>query len=210
MRSSSDNSGAQLKPQQQPVPKSASQSKTTASTGTGIAAKILQEEKRNLSFGGYNWRVLDVQGDKALMITEDIIEKRPYNTKYVHVTWVTCTLRQYLNGEFFNKFSSECRAQILSANLSNPDNPSYGTKGGNNSKDNIFLLSIDEVKKYFKNDDESVANHAGTARWWWLRSPGIAGHAAGVLPDGDVNDHGRRIDYVSGGVRPALWLNLKS
>lgn len=185
----------------QPVPKS-------ASTCTGIISEILQGERRNLSFGDYTWCVLDIQGDKALMITEDVVEKHPYNLNYVYVTWDTCTLRQYLNGEFFSKFSCECKALILSTNLLNSDNPLYGTKGGNDSKDSIFLLSIDEVKKYFENDDERVANFAGKARWWWLRTPGIKGHAAGVRTNGDINDYGRRIDFSAGGVRPALWLNL--
>ena len=32
-----------------------------------------------LSFGSYNWRVLDIQNNTALIITEEIIEQRPYH-----------------------------------------------------------------------------------------------------------------------------------
>jgi hypothetical protein len=42
-----------------------------------------------IPFGEYNWRVLDVQGDKALIITEDVVELRPYHEQYVEVTWET-------------------------------------------------------------------------------------------------------------------------
>lgn len=41
----------------------------------------------SLSFGGYNWRVLDIQNNTALIITEDIIEQRPYHDAYKDITW---------------------------------------------------------------------------------------------------------------------------
>ncbi|MCL2356968.1 MAG: zinc ribbon domain-containing protein [Defluviitaleaceae bacterium] len=56
-----------------------------------------------------------------------------------------------------------------------------------------------------------IAYHdAGSASWWWLRSPGFfSDFAAFVLLDGLVHVYGH---YVSaeGGLRPALWLNLES
>ncbi|MGG6312417.1 DUF6273 domain-containing protein [Paenibacillus macerans] len=51
-----------------------------------------------LSFGGYNWRVLDTQSNAALIITEDIIEQRAYHDAYKDITWADCALRKYLNG----------------------------------------------------------------------------------------------------------------
>lgn len=36
----------------------------------------------SLSFGGYHWRVLDMENNAALIITEDIIEQRPYHDTY--------------------------------------------------------------------------------------------------------------------------------
>jgi hypothetical protein len=56
-----------------------------------------------LSFGSYKWRVLDIQNDTALIITEEIIEQRPYHDRYVDITWADCELRKYLNGEFYDK-----------------------------------------------------------------------------------------------------------
>jgi len=32
-----------------------------------------------IPFGEYCWRVLDVQGDRALILAEDVVEKRTYN-----------------------------------------------------------------------------------------------------------------------------------
>ena len=162
-----------------------------------------------IQFGGYDWRVLDVQGNKALIITEHIIEQRPYNVDNKDVTWETCTLREYLNGEFLQKFSAEDQARIAETRINNPNNQQYGTNGGNDTNDKIFLLSIEEANRYFSSDSERIAKVAnGTASWWWLRSPGLLSFgAAGVHDDGLVNVAGGVVSD-GGGVRPALYLNL--
>ena len=91
----------------------------------------------------------DNQNGKTLIITEKIIDKRPYNNETIEITWETCDLRKYLNGEFYNSFSAADRARICDAENENPANPWYGTSGGNSTTDKIFLLSVDEVLKYF-------------------------------------------------------------
>jgi hypothetical protein len=178
--------------------------------------------------GGYDWRVLEATGENALIITESIIEKRAYNTDKADVAWEACTLRAYLNGEFYNRFSASDKARIAAANVRNADNPWYGTGGGPDTQDKIFLLSIEEVIRHFGDsgqlqnrnpvnsswiDDQyngrRAAAYDGTARWWWLRSPGIRYHAADVHHAGGVVIHGRRVDDGSGGIRPALILKQK-
>ncbi|MEG0775510.1 DUF6273 domain-containing protein, partial [Clostridium sp.] len=54
----------------------------------------------------YEWRILDIQNNTALIITEDIIEQRPYHDAYKDITWADCALRKYLNGEFYDKFNA--------------------------------------------------------------------------------------------------------
>lgn len=180
-----------------------------------------------VTFGGYDWRVLEIRGETALIITENIIEKCAYNKDKADVTWETCTLRAFLNEDFYNGFSASDKARIIEENVMNSDNQWYGTRGGQDTKDKIFLLSIEEVVKYFgdsgqlqnKNpnskswiddqyNEKRRAAYNGTARWWWLRSPGIRYHAAGVHCVGGVVIHGRRVDDGSGGLRPALILKL--
>ena len=118
------------------------------------AAEIKQGKKRNLPFGNYKWRVLDVQDDKALLIAEDVIEMRPYNAQDKVVTWETCDLRKYLNGEFLQKFTAEERGKIAETPIRNADNLWYGEKGGNDTVDKIFLLSLEEVDRYFGNSGD--------------------------------------------------------
>ena len=107
-----------------------------------------------IQFGGMDWRVLDIQGKRALIITENIIEQRPYNVEYKDITWETCTLRKYLNGEFYAKFTKEDQGRIVETKITNPDNLWYGTKGGNDTTDKIFLLSLEEADKYFGNSGD--------------------------------------------------------
>ena len=155
----------------------------------------------NVRFGKYDWRVLDVQNGKALLLTEDIIEERCYHSSWERITWEGCELRGYLNGAFLQAFSSSEQSRIASVTNTNPDNPWYGTLGGGDTTDKVFLLSIDEVVKYFGdsgdlrarkdnrlrdyiNDQYNEARMAkygktsdrlipvGGGAWWWLRSPG--------------------------------------
>jgi hypothetical protein len=83
-----------------------------------------------ISFGSYKWRVLDIQKNAVLIITEDIIEQRPYHDKYVGITWAEYSLRKYLNSEFYGKFSGADTPRIIPVKNKHPDNQWYGTKGG--------------------------------------------------------------------------------
>lgn len=173
-----------------------------------------------IKFGDYHWQVLDVQKDRALIITECIIEQRPYHEAYSDITWADCSLRKYLNGEFYEKFNAADQSRIISVINKNPDNQWYGTNGGVDTQDNIFLLSIEEVAcKYFgdssallyspkKNkrywyERKDVNNPKRLAKlqnldycwWWWLRSPGRLNIRAVYIwgTDGTIGIQGNNI-----------------
>ena len=98
------------------------------------------------------WLVLDVQGDKALLISRYGLDAQPYNTRFGDATWRECSLRTWLNGEFLNSaFTSEERLAILRTNVDNGRSQGYSawnTNGGGNTSDRIFLLSFAEANKY--------------------------------------------------------------
>ena len=171
----------------------------------------------SLSFSGYNWRVLDIQNNTALIITEDIIEQRAYHDAYKDITWADCALRKYLNGEFYDKFSATDKSRIISVINKNPDNQWYGSKGGADTQDSVFLLSIEEVCKYFgdsrsklqnrgknqrywferkdENNSKRKSNFEGYGWWWWLRSPGRVNVKAVYIfgTDGNIGIQGNNI-----------------
>ncbi|MCL2087565.1 MAG: DUF6273 domain-containing protein [Oscillospiraceae bacterium] len=165
-----------------------------------------------IEFGDYNWRVLDIQNGKALIISEDVIEYRPYHNEYIDVTWENSDLRAYLNGEFYNSFSEPDKARVPETTVINNDNPEYDTPGDNDTTDKVFLLGIDEANIYFANESSRIClDTNGEPAWWWLRSPGDGSYTAAYVRHGGlVNDYGHIVysGNGDGGVRPALWLNL--
>ena len=172
-----------------------------------------------ISFGGYKWRILDTQGNTALIITENIIEQRIYHDAYKDITWAECALRKYLNGEFYDKFSATDKSRIIPVINKNSDNQWYGTKGGEDTQDNIFLLSIEEAAcKYFGDSSSKLQNPKGNRRywferkdennskriarleckdriwWWWLRSPGrVNVKAVYIHGDGNIGIQGNNV-----------------
>lgn len=116
------------------------------------------------------WRVLAVEDDRALVITEDILAVRPYDDLGVSssgwiqwddisTTWAESDIRAWLNDEFLNTvFTWEAQEAINLSQLSNPDNPEKGIEGGANTEDRVFLLSIDEANRYFSGNDERGAS----------------------------------------------------
>lgn len=101
------------------------------------------------------WDVLEVQDGKAMIISKYALDCQPYNQKYASVTWETCTLRQWLNQDFLNTaFSVEEQKKIVSTKIANDENPFYGTDGGNDTTDRVFLLSTDEIDQYFPTVEE--------------------------------------------------------
>ena len=171
------------------------------------------ELKPGVSFfyGKHFWRILDVdeKTKTMLVISDKAVCKNKYHEKEEPITWEQCTLREWLNEEFINEeFSEEEREAILVSHLKNPDNPRFGTKGGNDTDDKIFLLSIEEVLQYFKNDDDRAAENI-----WWLRSPGWdSSDAALVKWNGslDIFDSYYGTTYRTNAVRPAFRIDLRS
>ena len=98
------------------------------------------------------WQVLKVESDRVLVISKYALDCKPYNTELTSVTWETCSLRKWLNNEFKNvAFTATEQAEIPTVNIANKNNPKDGAAGGNNTNDQIFCLSLEEMELYFGN-----------------------------------------------------------
>lgn len=174
---------------------------------------------RVISFGGYHWRVLDVKNNAALIITENIVEQRAYHNAYTDITWADCSLRAYLNNEFYHRFTAAEQSRIIPVLNQNPDNQWYGSKGGADTTDRIFLLSVEEAVCRYFGDSSSKLYHPGknqrywfqrkddnnsrrAARlegrngkaWWWLRSPGrVSVKSVYIHGDGNIGIQGNNV-----------------
>ena len=107
------------------------------------------------------WRVLNRKGNDALLLADIALDDQKYNTNNTSVTWETSSMRSWLNGyvasvnqpktdysrkNFINSaFTSTQRNAIKTTNVANNNNIAYGTAGGNNTSDKVFLLSESEV-----------------------------------------------------------------
>jgi hypothetical protein len=181
--------------------------------------KKSQKDNQNISagdtivFGGYNWIVLKVNQDKALILTTDIIENRPYNIEYEKVTWETCSLRQYLNNEFYMLFDDIDKEKISKTTLENRGNFEYKVDGGKDTDDRVFLLSFVEVSQYLQRQEDRRAKFNGNPWTWWLRSPGASMYYAAYVGQmgnlGENSNLGQKVTTEIFGVRPALWLKIE-
>ena len=118
-----------------------------------------------IKFSNHDWFVLEKQDEKMLIISKNIIEKRPYHIgKYASI-WETSDMRKYLNTVFFDSFNITEREQIVEVVNENYDNPWYGTQGGNSTVDKIFLLSIFEIIKYFGDSGQIKTRYMYPSPW---------------------------------------------
>ena len=195
------------------------------------------------------WRVLSVNGDDAFVVADQNLDSKAYNETKTDVTWENSTIRSWLNGygELVNKdkksfiidnfldnaFSVAEQNAIKTTYVVNEDNPDYGTDGGNNTWDKVYLLAISEAAnisygfddKYNASSKTREAKNTEYAKqcgaWssenssyldngnWWLRTAGgSAYYASRVSLYGSVYYF-----YVNGtnvAVRPALHINLSN
>ena len=164
------------------------------------------------------WKIIDIRGSHAMALSVELVDCRKFDEDGGQVTWESSSIRKWLNNDFANEaFSTEERKRVSGARLANPDNPEYGTPGCGDTKDRVFLLSIDEAEQLLPIDDErcaeptEYAESCGANQFWWLRSPGLKDtHAAYVGGDGKINKGGSKSNLVARSIRPALFLKTES
>ena len=170
------------------------------------------------------WQVLAKENNKVLLISKYVLDCHAYNTYSKDVTWQSCSLRTWLNGEFANTaFSSDGMKSINVSTVVADKNPEYNTYPGNNTNDKVFLLSIKEANQYFNSDEsrKCTATQYAVAQiqnisflnvgdlYWWLRSPRrYQNRATFVNTSGVVVEGGNVVEFNFGGVRPAIWIDL--
>ena len=95
------------------------------------------------------WMILEIDGDKALLITAKVVDYVK-NTDSKTVLWSKCAVRTWMNDTFYKgAFSSAQRKAILTTQVHTPENPYY-LRGGCDTKDRLFSLSMEEVIQYFE------------------------------------------------------------
>ncbi len=168
------------------------------------------------------WIVLAREKNRVLLLSRLALDSRAYGWKE-GLTWENSDMRVWLNGTFAGRaFTAEEKGRILALKLKTAKNSAYGTKGGKDTKDLVFLLSEDELKKYLRSAEERMCLTSESALEngakpdaetgsvdWWLRTPGeMQGSQVYVGRDGRAQLRGESAMNHGNGVRPAVWIRI--
>ena len=185
------------------------------------------EQDNNIDNGlePIEWIVLNKEKDGTLfLISKYALDCKCYNEYGVNITWKGCTLRIWLNGDFYrDAFNKSEKEMILESKIKNDDNSDFGTEGGEDTKDKVFLLSIGEASNedlFLDNESRKcIPTPYAVAKgpyvnddlkncWWWLRSPGYeSDEAACVDIVGSLITIGIWVDESLFAVRPSLRIH---
>ena len=90
------------------------------------------------------WEVLEVQNNLMLVVSRFVLDCIPYHMEDTDIGWDACSLRNWLNDDFYNSaFSADEKAYIQETTLSNAGNEYW--PGGPDTNDKVFCLSMDEI-----------------------------------------------------------------
>ena len=154
------------------------------------------------------WILLEKNRSSALIISKYALDFKPYNTTRKSVIWGDCSLRSWLNGEFLTKSFTEEEQSILLFNKTEPRNTIM---------DKVFLLSVNDAKKYFTDDNSRRCQKMPSKLSkesecsWWLRTPGVDSQTfvAVVNSLGGILTKGVPVDAQNRAVRPVIRLSLE-
>lgn len=165
------------------------------------------------------WRVLDKEDGKVLIITDKALEMMPFFAIY----WKHSSIGGYINSSFLADFTAEEKDMLVKTLITSdkhPDKPE--TDQGSETENKLFLLSVDEAKKYFADDKdricyaskfvieyEGLKAQSDSRCDWWLRTAydnwSNGALIANVDPNGYINVSSHRARL---GLRPACWVQL--
>ena len=146
------------------------------------------EQDNNLENGKeiIQWRVLAVEGSKILVISEYVLDARPFELEpHAQTCWENSDMREWLNGEFLRETFTEMEQNAIAiTTVTDEINEKYPDNYiGNATEDKIFFLSISEVKKYFSEGDDPQTRYNEVMQAW----PTEYAEAQGVRQDSDFS-----------------------
>ena len=188
------------------------------------------------------WLVLDKADNRLMVISRYGLDAQPFQVKTAKqsglwVTWKECSLRPWLNGDFFDAAFNPEEQQMIptvevlmdpkTAASVEPSNTGYpkrlfGSPGSprHDSEDKIFLLSYPEAQQYFPSNEDrlcypteyAVAQGVHIAQdgicKWWLRTNGLIISACTIVTrTGSLYSMGEAKFDTSIAVRPVLWID---
>lgn len=184
-------------------------------------------------FEPIKWRVLKVEGSKALVVSDKILERvfyrylpDGYNNKRIEIDpgdidythWKQSAIREYMKNMFINMFSSNEFDAILTTPIK-ARYPSKDEEIEETTLDDIFLLSYEDANNssygFNMSDPNTIkaeATDLAKVRCHADERFEFEDWGYRLLTGGwIINQNGKAIqknEYLLSGVRPAMWIDL--
>lgn len=181
------------------------------------------------------WRILSVDGDDALVMSDKLLEVMNINETEKAATWPSSSMRSYLNGynksynafgkdysdnNFIdNTFTAEEKAAIVEHTYDWTENPEYYGRYVPETKDKISLMSVEDASDYnygFARPSVRRGDFVTSGLpvyCYWLRTPGeIDNKSIVVLTNGIFSyegvNNGGEISFSPKCTRPIMHIDL--
>ena len=225
--------------------------KTTSSVNDTIVDIAEAKQGDIITFGTYeqdndtengpepiSWIVLQKTGSELLVMSKYGLDVQPFNTSGGRVRWDDCSLREWLNNDFYNTaFTDTEKKKIKKKTVKNGANPFYSSSSaGKDTKDKVFLLSIDEavnasygfatdrteyddlrkcapteyaISKGGKLTEYTTPDGPFTGLWWLRTVGSVDYYTAYVIGSGYIRRDGWDTDSGDFFIRPVIAISLK-
>ena len=160
-------------------------------------------EAKTIKYAGIEWVVLEENERGYFCLSKEHLFEKAFDISCYN-NWSKSSLREYLNGEWFDSLPEKDAFLPFEIDLTSDD----GLKDYGVSTDKIGLITCDQYRKY-----RYIIGTKDT--WWWTATPRTcspgASHAAGgsttryVNPDGTVQNNYSARGII--GVAPACFLD---
>lgn len=150
------------------------------------------------------------------------LAEHPFHEEDIPVTWDHSPLRQWMNGEFYeNAFTSEEKRLILEKENRNRPNPYYETPSGENTRDYVYLLTVEEASGMTADLNTCFPTASGISSGiisnvatghceWWLRTAGIRDDTACRVTYSSYADGiGTKVNVPGIAVRPCITIKYR-
>lgn len=183
-------------------------------------------EYNTRDYDSIEWVVLASNGGTATLISKYALDSRPFHNRKEATCWAYCSLREWLNEDFYDMaFSREQKKLINTSYSYSSPNPVYkDTAVGPDTEDQVTILNAFEAdsslgywdlnyQRFCKPTDYAVEHGAfqddKSGCWWWVNTPGITQKdCASTNSDGSMDYDDGSVNSAHGCVRPVINITI--
>ena len=163
------------------------------------------------------WKVLEVQNDKVLVISEKLLDSKAHTLQNESYQWTSYAKNNWSDINIWLNDTTESGfvalyglSSVSMVEVSHKTEKGQAQQVERNSSEKVFLLSKTEVEKYFKDNTARIANlFGGEASPWYLRTPVNTTKGNSYCYYVDSNGSFQEAAaYSEIRIRPAFWISI--